>query len=107
MRHFYILFDPKGLSPLDKEVIDLEKARTCALQANYHLIWAIKYRRKVLDGSVRVRLEELLKVIAEQNGCLLLVARVHDCDHVHVFICPLPSVSILPQVTKQCGFTFL
>jgi len=44
--------------------MDLEKARTCAFQANYHLIWATKYRRKVLVGSVEVRLEDVLKMIA-------------------------------------------
>jgi len=53
------------LSPLDQEVIDIEKARSCAYQANYHLIWATKYRRKVLVGSVEVRLEEILTMIAE------------------------------------------
>ena len=58
----------------------------CAFQATYHLIWATKYRRKVLVGSVKVRLEELLKMIAEQNGCRLLAVRVHDGDHVHVFV---------------------
>jgi putative transposase len=82
------------LSPLDKEVIDLEKARTCAFQANYQRIWATKYRRKVLVGSVKVRLEELLKMIAEQNGCRLLAARVHDGDHVHVFVSAPPKVAI-------------
>ena len=99
MRQFYILFGSKGLPPLDKEVIDLDKARTCAYQSNYHLIWATKYRRKVLDGSVRVRLEELLKMIAEQNGCLLLAARVHDGDHVHVFVCA-PSFVSIPEMVR-------
>jgi hypothetical protein len=64
-----------SLSPLDKEVIDLEKARSCAYQANYHLIWATKYRRKVLLGSVEVRLEEVLKTIANQSGFQLLTAK--------------------------------
>jgi hypothetical protein len=53
----------------------LEKARLCVFQANYHLIWATKYRRKVLVASVKDRLEELLKMIAEQNGCRLLALR--------------------------------
>ena len=93
---------PLGFSPLGKEVRDLDKARTCAYQANYHLIWATKYRRKVLLGSVKVRLEELLKTIADQNGCRLLAARVHDGDHVHVFVSALPKVSIpvMVQVFK-------
>jgi len=66
----------------------------CVFQANYHLIWATKYRRKVLVGSVEVRLEELLKMIAEQNGCRLLAARVHYGDHVNVFVSAPPKVAI-------------
>ena len=72
----------------------MEKARTCAYQANYHLIWATKYRRKVLVGSVEVRLEEVLKTIAVQSGFLLLAARVHHGDHVHVFVSAPPKVCI-------------
>ena len=64
----------------------MEKARTCVFQANYHLIWATKYRRKVLLGPVEVRLEEVLKMIAENHGFQLLAARVHHGDHVRVFV---------------------
>jgi putative transposase len=84
---------------LDKEVRDLEKARTCVFQANYHLIWATKYRRKVLLGSVEVRLEEVLKMIADQSGYQLFAARVHHGDHVHVFVSAPPRVSIPKMVS--------
>jgi putative transposase len=77
----------------------LEKARTCAYQANYHLIWAVKYRRKVLLGSVEVRLEEVLKMIAASHGYQLLAARVHDGDHVHLFVSAPPSVCI-PEMVR-------
>ena len=82
----------KGLSPVDKEVRDLEKARTCAYQANYHLIYATKYLRKVLIGAVKVRLEELLKTIADRSDYQLLAARVHDGDHVYLFVSAPPKV---------------
>ena len=72
----------------------MEKARTCAFQANYHLIWATKYRRKVLLGSVEARLGEVLKTIANQSGFQLLTARVHGGDHVHVFVSAQPKVCI-------------
>jgi len=72
----------------------LEKARTCVFQANYRLIWATKYRRKVLLGPVEVRLEEVLKMIAENHGYQLLAARVHHGDHVHVFVSAKPVVRI-------------
>jgi putative transposase len=87
------------LSPIDEEVRDLEKARTCAFQANYHLIWATKYRRKVLLGLVEVRLLEVLKTIADQSGFQLLTARVHDSDHLHVFVSASPKVCI-PEIVR-------
>jgi hypothetical protein len=36
----------------------------------------------------------LLKTIADQNGCELLAARVHDGDYVHVFVSAAPKVYI-------------
>ena len=68
-----------------------------------HLIWTTKYRRKVLLGSVKIRLEILLKTIADQNGCELLAARVHYGDHVHVFVFAAPKVYIpdLMRVFKR------
>jgi putative transposase len=79
-------------------VRDLEKTRTCVFQANYHLIWATKYRRKVLVGSVEVRLEEVLKTIAVRSGVQLLAVRVHNCDHVHLFVSAPPKVGITEMV---------
>jgi putative transposase len=79
-------------------VRDLEKARTCAYQANYHLIWAAKYRCKVLVGSVEVRLKEVLKMIADQSGYQLLAVRVHHGDHLHLFVSAPPKVCIPDMV---------
>jgi putative transposase len=76
----------------------MEKTKTCAFQANYHLIWAVKYRRKVLVGPVEVRLVEVLKSIAVSHGYRLLTARVPDGDHVHVFVSVRPSVSVASVV---------
>jgi putative transposase len=84
---------------LDKEVRDLKKARACVFQANYRRIWATKYRRKVLLGSVEVRLEEVLKMVADQHGWQLMADRVHDGDHVHVFVSAPPKASI-PELVR-------
>jgi putative transposase len=80
-------------------VKDLEKARTCAYQANYHLICATKYRRKVLVGTVVVRLEEILKTTADSHGYQLLALRVHDGNHVHLFVSAPPKTSI-PEIVR-------
>ena len=78
--------------------MDPERARTCAFQANIHLIWATKCRRKVLVGSVEVSLGEVLKTIAYESGFQLLAVRVHNCDHVHVFVSAPSKVSIPKMV---------
>jgi len=49
---------------MDEGGDSMDKAKFCAFQANYHLIWVVKCRRSVLLGSVEVRLVEVLKVIA-------------------------------------------
>jgi putative transposase len=72
----------------------LDKASSCAFQANYHLIWAVKYRRKVLVGPVEARLVEVLKVIAVSCGFEVFVCRVHGGDHVHVFVSAPPKIGI-------------
>jgi hypothetical protein len=53
---------------LGKDVIGLEKARTCAFQVNYHFMWAIKCCCKVLVGLVEVGLEEVFELIVETCG---------------------------------------
>jgi putative transposase len=66
----------------------------CVFQVNYPLFWATKNRRKVLVGSVEVRLEEVLKMIAKNHGCELLTVRVHRGDYVYVFVLVKPRVFI-------------
>lgn len=80
-------------------MIDLEKARTCAFQANYHLIWATERRRKVLLGAVGVRLLEVLETIVNQSGFQLFTAGVHEGDRLHVFVSVSSKVCI-PEIVR-------
>jgi putative transposase len=50
-------------------------------------------------GTVEVRLEEILKMIAGNHGFQLLAARVHDGDHVHLFVSAPPKSSI-PEMVR-------
>ena len=45
--------------------------RTSVCNINYHVVWSVKYRRKVLTGEVETYLKELVQQIAEDKGCLL------------------------------------
>jgi len=50
-------------------------------------------------GTVRVRLEEILKMIADRHGYQLLAARVHTGDHMHLFLSAPPKASI-PEMVR-------
>ena len=52
-------------------------------------------------GSINVRLEDVLKTIAVHHG-FAVGGRVHDGDHLHVFVSapPIVSISDLVRVFK-------
>jgi REP element-mobilizing transposase RayT len=51
------------------------------------------------SGSVEVRLVEVLKTIANQSGFVLLTAKVHGGDHVHVFVFA-PLALCIPEIVR-------
>jgi len=59
---------------------------------NYHFVWCPKYRRPVLVGKVKERLEALIKEKAGQLGCKVLALTVGE-DHVHLFVQTNPKLS--------------
>ena len=50
---------------------------------HYHLVMVIKYRRKVIDDAISVRLREMFSAIGEPYK-VTVEEWNHDLDHVHV-----------------------
>ena len=69
-----------------------------------HLVWVPKYRKRVLQGPVAVRLEELLRQAAAVNRW-----QVHELaiqpDHVHLLLQIRPPESISSVVNLLKGGT--
>ena len=42
--------------------------RTCVCNINYHMVWSVKYRRKILDPEIEEYLQELVQQISEDKG---------------------------------------
>lgn len=74
-------------------------ARTCVYNINYHIVWCVKYRRKVLKPEIATRLYELLKAIGNEKGFTVVDCKVGESDHVHCFISAPPKISIT-QIVK-------
>ena len=63
----------------------------------YHLVWAPKYRKWILQGEIRDRAEELFREIAGYHGFEIEEMEVAG-DHVHIFISFSPKHSIAKVV---------
>ena len=46
----------------------------------YHIVWCVKYRHKILNNKIEIRLIELLNKIANDNGFKIITAN-GDLDH--------------------------
>jgi len=67
-------------------------ARTAIYNVNYHFVWCVKYRRRVLTGDVETRLKALLHDIASEKGFTIKSLEVMP-DHVHVFVSAHPKIA--------------
>lgn len=74
-------------------------ARTCVYNINYHIVWCVKYRRKVLSDQIEQRLYELVQEIASEKGFTVIQCKVGENDHVHCFVSAPPKISVT-QIVK-------
>jgi putative transposase len=83
---------------------NLTHARTCVYNANYHIVWSVKYRRQVLEGEVEKYFKNLIKEIADDKGFIIESMEVMP-DHVHIFASAHPKISPSYIVKMLKGIT--
>ncbi len=71
----------------------LTHARTCVYNCNYHIIWTVKYRRKVLTADIEARLKKIVFWTASNCDFVVHEVEVGERDHVHIFASAHPKVS--------------
>ena len=59
---------------------------------DYHFVWTLKYRKKVLVGSVEKRLKSLLKEKCKQLDIDIISLETMP-DHVHIFLKADPTIA--------------
>ncbi len=79
--------------------------RTCVCNINYHIVWSVKYRRKVLTQEIESYLNDLARMIAEEKGFTIKQFEVGDKDHIHVFVSAPPKLSITSIVKYLKGIS--
>ncbi len=66
------------------------------------MVWCTKYRKKVLEKDVGMRLRELCRQICSDMGVEILSGVVSK-DHVHVLVSMVPQVSVSKLIQKLKG----
>lgn len=64
----------------------------------YHIVWCVKYRHKVLTPKIEKRLYEILNKIAEDNSFQILECN-GDLDHIHLLVNCSPQ-HYIPDMIK-------
>ncbi len=82
----------------------VKKARHCAYQTHYHLVFPVKYRKALLSpevgqsiGEIALELGERYEIDFEQIGC--------DKNHIHVLCSFHPKYSIGEVIRKFKSIT--
>ena len=61
---------------------NLKHARTCVYNINYHIVWSVKYRRKIITPEIESYMRDLIQHIASDKGF-----------EVHLFVSSPPKLS--------------
>ena len=64
----------------------------------YHVVWCVKYRRKILTPDIEASLMAIIYKIAKDNGFEILEANT-DKDHIHLLISCSPQ-HYIPNIMK-------
>lgn len=79
--------------------------RTCVYNLNFHIVWCVKYRRKVLSERISSRLYEICKTVADDKGFDIAVIKTGEMDHVHCFVSAPPKISVTQIVKNLKGIS--
>jgi transposase len=78
---------------------NLIKYRTCITNVNYHIVFCVKHRQKILDGEVESFLRETILDIAQDKDFTIKAMDIDESDHIRLFVSAHPKHSI-GQIVK-------
>ena len=77
---------------------EIKRGRGYVYAIQYHIVWCVKYRHKILVEEIDARLKEILVQIASDNN--FTISEIEsDSDHIHLLVDCTPQHSI-PSMIK-------
>jgi len=81
------------------------KYRTSVCNINYHVVWCVKYRRKVISAEIETFLKDLVLQIADDKGFTVHLFEAGDGDHIHCFVSAPPTMPVTNIIKYLKGIT--
>ena len=78
--------------------MELSYGRGYVYSLEYHVVWCVKYRHKVIDENIEASLKEIILKISEDNEFKVLEFNTAK-DHVHLLISCSPQ-HYIPNILK-------
>ena len=90
--------------------MELKRTSHAVYDTKYYLVWAPKYRKWIMRGDIRTKVEEIFQEIAGNHDFEIDTLEIAK-DHVHIFLSFPPRysiskvVGILKSYQWQCNFS--
>ena len=78
--------------------MEVTHGRGYVYSIQYHIVWCVKYRHKIITEKIENRLIEILNKIADDNGFQILEYNT-DKDHIHLLVNCSPQ-HYIPDMIK-------
>lgn len=72
---------------------DVESLAHTKWRCQYHIVFAPKYRRRIIYGKYRAEIGKILRTICNRYGIELIEAQACP-DHIHMQVCIPPKMSV-------------
>lgn len=78
--------------------MEVTHGRGYVYSIQYHIVWCVKYRHKIITEQIENRLIEIINKIADDNGFQILEYNT-DKDHIHLLVNCSPQ-HYIPDMIK-------
>lgn len=82
--------------------MEIVKGRGCVYALEYHIVWCVKYRRKILTEEILSALKTILLTLAEDVD-VKIVEFNGEADHIHMLINCKPTHYIPDVIQRMKG----
>lgn len=77
----------------------LDSSSHSVYSLNYHLIFCVKYRRKVLIDQISIRLKDII-IGVSKDFQVKIIEQETDKDHIHILFKTKPTINMTRYINS-------